>query len=225
MHPPQRAWLANIARQLGCQISYAVTTDWDLRYALQHSLRDVVLDRAAMGLWRRSEAQSARSTLFTSQKVFLVLMAAVMAAGLAIRPIPTIQVIAIVVSLSFGINVAFKFAVCMSGARQERFERVSDDEVSALQDADLPVYTVLVPLFREANVIGALIENLAELDYPPAKLDILILLEENDTETIAAFKAASPPQTMTMIVVPRALPRPSHEPATWGSSSPGATSW
>ena len=207
MHPPQQEWLAGIARRLGHQISYAVTTDWDLRYALQHSLRDLVLDRAALGLWRRSEAQSARSTLFTGQKIFLFLAAAVIAAGLAIRPIPTIQVISTIAGLAFGINVVFKFAVCMAGARQERFEYVSDAEVRALRDTDLPVYTVLVPLFREANVIDALIGNLAELDYPAAKLDILILLEENDTETIGAFKAASPPETMTMIVVPKGAPQ------------------
>ena len=207
MHPPQQQWLAGIAGQLGGRISYAVTTDWDLRYALQHSLRDMVLDRAAMGLWRRSEAQSARSTLFTSQKVFLVVVGLLIAAGLASRPIPTIQLISVVVGLSFGILVAFKFAVCMAGARQERFKSVSDAEVFTLLDADLPVYTVLVPLFREANVIGALIENLAELEYPAAKLDILILLEENDTETIEAFKAASPPENMTMIVVPKGAPQ------------------
>ena len=207
MHPPQQEWLADISRQLGGRVSYALTTDWDLRYALQHSLRDVVLDRAAMGLWRRSEAQSARSTLFTSQKVFLAVVVIAIVAGLVIRPIPTVQAISVIVSLTFGILVVFKFAVCMAGARQERFESVSDAEVAALRDADLPVYTVLVPLFREANVIHALIENLAELDYPPAKLDILILLEENDTETIAAFKAASPPQSMTMIVVPKGAPQ------------------
>jgi glycosyltransferase XagB len=207
MHPPQREWLAGISGQLGRPVSYALTTDWDLRYALQHSLRDVVLDRAAMGLWRRAEAQSARTTLFASQKVFLALVAVAIVAGLVVRPIPTVQVISVVVSLAFGILVVFKFAVCMAGARQERFESVSDAEVAALEDSDLPVYTVLVPLFREANVIGELIENLAELDYPAAKLDILVLLEENDTETIAAFKAASPPASMTMIVVPKGAPQ------------------
>jgi glycosyltransferase XagB len=207
MHPPQPDWLAGIASQLGCRISYAVTTDWDLRYALQHSLRDVVLDRAALGLWRRSEAQSARSTLFAGQKVFLVLVAAVIATGLAIGPVLTAEVIATVVALAFGISVAFKFAVCMAGARQERFESVSDAEVGALRDSDLPVYTVLVPLFREASVMHALIDNLAQLDYPAAKLDILVLLEENDTETIEAFKAAAPPQTMTMILVPEGVPQ------------------
>jgi hypothetical protein len=33
-------------------------------------------------------------------------------------------------------------------------------------DADLPVYTVLVPLFREAEVLPILADALKRLDYP-----------------------------------------------------------
>jgi hypothetical protein len=43
-------------------------------------------------------------------------------------------------------------------------------------DRDLPIYTVLVPVYREANVIGDPIENLATLDYPEEKLEVLVSL-------------------------------------------------
>ncbi len=65
--------------------------------------------------------------------------------------------------------------------------------MAALRDVDLPVYTVLVPVYREANVVGDLVANLGALDYPPAKLQILLLLEEEDDETRDAAKAARPP--------------------------------
>jgi glycosyltransferase XagB len=207
MRPPSDEWLAAIGSTLGHPVAYAVTTDWDLRYALQHCYREVVLDRAALGLWRRSEVQSARRILFTGQKVFLVLAAALIAVALATRTFATIQAISVVIGLAFLASVAFKFTVCMTGARHERHESVSDAEVSALRDVDLPTYTVLVPLFGEANVIHALIENLAEIDYPADKLDILLLLEENDTETVAAVRAAGPPPTMTVILVPQGTPQ------------------
>jgi glycosyltransferase XagB len=207
MHPPDDPRLASIGARLGRRVSYAVTTDWDLRYALQHGYRELLLDRAALGLWRRSEAQSARSVLFTGQKVVLVAAVVLLAAALALRPVITSQVILVFCGLAFLVGVAFKFAVCMVGADQEQRESVSDADVRSLRDEDLPVYTVLVPLFREANVIGDLIGNLAGLDYPADKLDILLLLEESDTETLEAVRAARPPSTMTIIKVPRGAPQ------------------
>ena len=57
-------------------------------------------------------------------------------------------------------------------------------------DAELPIYTILVPLFREAKVLGALVESLRRLDYPATKLDIKLILEEVDSETIEAVEMA-----------------------------------
>jgi cellulose synthase/poly-beta-1,6-N-acetylglucosamine synthase-like glycosyltransferase len=204
---PTAAWLAAITRALGEPVELAITTDWDIRYALQLSLRDVVLDEAALGLWRRSEAQSARRSLYPRQQVALGMAAAVLLAAAVTHPLGTLQAASVVIGLAFLAGVAFKFVVCMAGASREQEEAVSDADVRALRDEDLPSYTVLVPLFREANVIGELVANLAQLDYPAGKLDILLLLEENDTGTIEAVKAAGVPQTMTMILVPEGQPQ------------------
>lgn len=205
--PPSAELLADIGGKIGHRVDYAMTTDWDLQYALQHCFRDVLIDRAALGLWRRSEAQSARRTLFTGQKIFLVLAAAVLVAAFAAWPLAAARAIAVMIGLAFVASVVFKFTVCMVGARQERRESVTDADVRALRDDELPVYTVLVPLFREANVIGDLIANLARLDYPPDKLDILLLLEEDDAETVAAVEAAQAPPTMSVILVPPGFPQ------------------
>ncbi len=101
----------------------------------------------------------------------------------------------------------FKFVVCMVGARQENHVLVTDAEVAALDPRDLPVYTVLVPVFREANIVANLIENLGALDYPREKLEILLLLEESDTGTIEAARAAGPPSTVTFVVIPPGHPQ------------------
>ncbi len=49
--------------------------------------------------------------------------------------------------------------------------------------------------------------NLAALDYPVEKLEILVLLESDDEETIAAARAARPPSTVRLVVVPDAQPK------------------
>lgn len=73
--------------------------------------------------------------------------------------------------------------------------------------AELPVYTLLVPLFREANVARQLVEALGRLDYPPERLDVLLITEDCDAETRAALLRADPPAHMHVLVVPEGQPR------------------
>ena len=47
-----------------------------------------------------------------------------------------------------------------------------------------PFYTVLVPLFREANMVPQLMAALSELDYPKDKLEIFMICEAVDPETV-----------------------------------------
>lgn len=82
-------------------------------------------------------------------------------------------------------------------------------QVSAarIPDVDLPVYSILVPMFRESSVLRQLVESIAALDYPPAKLDVLLVLESVDLETQAAARALELPGFMRVIVVPDSQPR------------------
>lgn len=51
---------------------------------------------------------------------------------------------------------------------------------ATLTSAQLPVYTVLVPLYRETNVLRRLIASLEAIRYPRERLDIKLILEESD---------------------------------------------
>ncbi|AEJ40237.1 glycosyl transferase family 2 [Sulfobacillus acidophilus TPY] len=80
-----------------------------------------------------------------------------------------------------------------------------------------PVYTVLVPLYHEPPaVVHALIQSLAALDYPANKLDVLFLVEADDTETIDAVKAARPPWHIRIIRIADSLPRPKPKACNYG---------
>ena len=199
---PERA--AMVAERLGEPVTLVVTTDWDILQALHTAYRETVVEQATLGLWRRDRVQSARQVLHTGQRVALGLGLAALVAGLVLAPRPTLAGISAVVSLVFLAAVLFKFVVCMVGARQENRVRVDDAE---LDPRELPTYTVLVPVYKEANVVADLIGNLGALDYPPEKLEILLLLEQDDTETIEAARAADPPQTITFLVVPPGHPQ------------------
>jgi glycosyltransferase XagB len=76
-----------------------------------------------------------------------------------------------------------------------------------LSDAELPVYSVLVPVFRETRVLGQLLAAMTQLDYPKHKLDIKIILEENDTPMHRAIAAMGLPEHFDLIIVPIGSPQ------------------
>src|ERR1700678_3427925 len=69
-------------------------------------------------------------------------------------PIGALQTTSVVVAVVFLGGTVFKFGVCLAGVRRERYRPVTDEDLAGLGDEDLPVYTVLAPLFREADATG-----------------------------------------------------------------------
>lgn len=76
-----------------------------------------------------------------------------------------------------------------------------------IDDSRLPVYTIAVPLFGEEAVLDQLIGALRAIDYPPAKLDIRILVEEVDWRLRRALSAYELPPFMQVVIVPRGTPQ------------------
>lgn len=70
-----------------------------------------------------------------------------------------------------------------------------------------PKISVMVPLHRESNIAEALIERLRTTRYPKALLEILIVVEENDTCTRDALEGKSLPPWMRVVYVPEGQPR------------------
>ncbi|MGE0533306.1 MAG: glycosyltransferase, partial [Hyphomonadaceae bacterium] len=80
--------------------------------------------------------------------------------------------------------------------------------LSRLADqSDVPVYTILCPLYREANVAPDLVAALGRIDYPPEALDIKLIVEGDDVDTIAAAVAVSGPAHIEVVIVPACAPR------------------
>jgi hypothetical protein len=55
-----------------------------------------------------------------------------------------------------------------------------------------------------------------KIDYPPARLDILVLLEADDFETIAEFDRINPPRFIHKIIVPASEPRTKPKACNYG---------
>jgi hypothetical protein len=77
----------------------------------------------------------------------------------------------------------------------------------SLPDGALPVYTVMVPLFRETAVLSQLVAALDALDYPPDRLDIKLILEESDSAMQHAVARLALPPHFDILVVPSGQPQ------------------
>lgn len=80
-------------------------------------------------------------------------------------------------------------------------------EPRRIPNSALPTYTVIAALFREGKVVHKLVAALQQLDYPPEKLDVLIVLEADDGETQNALTALALPGNMSVVVAPPGYPR------------------
>ena len=69
-------------------------------------------------------------------------------------------------------------------------------------DRDLPRYTIVVPLYREARMVAPLLDALGALDYPREKLDILLVVEADDAETRRAIAGVGAPPHVRVVVSP-----------------------
>ena len=69
---------------------------------------------------------------------------------------------------------------------------VTDEEVAALDERTLPIYTILVPLYKEAGIVRRLVRGINELDWPRTRLDVKLLCEEDDVETIEKIRSLQP---------------------------------
>ncbi|MEP9379532.1 glycosyltransferase [Aquabacter sp. CN5-332] len=81
------------------------------------------------------------------------------------------------------------------------------DPPPRMEDRHLPVYTVIVPLYREAVMLPRLEAALRALDYPPEKLDIKLVVEPDDPETRDAILRRALPPSFETIVAPPVGPR------------------
>lgn len=73
--------------------------------------------------------------------------------------------------------------------------------------APLPKVSVLVPLFRETEILHALVTRLSHLTYPKCLLDVILVLEEADENTRRTLASIDLPSWIRPVVVPDGQPR------------------
>ncbi len=139
-------------------------------------------------------------------------------AGLIIRPLETGITVVAVLTIIYFIDAMFNLFLVMKSLKTPPELSSTVEELVAIDEATLPVYSVLCPLYKEAHMLPTFVSAMQGLDWPKNKLDVLLLLEENDPETIAAARAMDLPSYVRILVVPHSMPKTKPKACNYGLS-------
>lgn len=169
-------------------------------------IREVLRERHKKELVRQAHAGTPRlfsaSNVVEGRQAFMLALA-IYACVSAIYSwtYMTLFFIHVILTLFFFGNVIIRLFAAVKG------RRLQFDGIAPFSAAELPVYTVLVQLYRESEVVGQLVKSLDRLNWPASKLDIKLVCECDDRETIEEIRKRCLPAKFELVVVPSGGPR------------------
>ena len=186
------------------EFAFAVTPRLDVLWTLQAQFGETLDHTARFALDETSPALSALGRGPWSQRAWGIAMLSALFAGGVLAPFATLALLNAVLGVFF-LAVLILRALSIPIGIAAREARIPIDQLP--DESSLPIYTILVPLYKEAGVLPLLAKALGALDYPRAKLDIKLILEADDFETIKTAKALGLEGYVEFIQVPKSMPR------------------
>lgn len=172
-----------------------------LRRAIMARAEPALSRAARSGLFEHTPQFSARFVANAWQGVVVGILAVVLPWGLLFHTRITNEVVHVVMTLFFLSCVVLR-VFAMSTAQPLRLARLERP-----RPHELPVYSVLVALYREAHMVPQLLAALDALEWPRARLEVKLVCERDDAATIAALRSRDLPPWIEVIEVPPGGPR------------------
>ena len=190
--------------------------DLDIVWLSNKLLGDKYVKSAVYELLNRDPANSAFITFSPGQLVFLFVLLAIVVIGMVLNFKNTCIIINVIISFFFLIAILFKLFLALVGSRFELHQAVTRDDLKEIIEDELPIYTILLPVYKEDKLIKKLIWNLQAIDYPREKLDIKLLIEEDDDKTLNAVRNLDFPAIFEVVVVPFHMPKTKPKACNYG---------
>ena len=161
-------------------------------------------------------SQSALFRLENRQVQLLLLLILVVVLGLVLQPYYTaVTFVAILTTLYF-VDLLFYLYLVLQGFTKRPEISVSEQQLLDVEQQIWPRYTIFCPLYKEWEVLPQFVTSMAHLDYPKDQLEVLLLLEEDDAETVAKAREMTLPDYFSIVVVPHALPKTKPKACNYG---------
>ncbi|TVR09463.1 MAG: glycosyltransferase [Salinarimonadaceae bacterium] len=196
---------SGIARLLAARAApegYAITAPDALREAVFAARAGLIADEAANALPEADPSLSFKGGTERAQRRALAGFAVAAAIVAAASPWLGFALATGGLGILFLVLANLRIAACL-----ERTRPYPSGRARRRRDDELPVYTVVVALYREENVAAALVAALDRIDYPKALIDLKFVVEEGDDATRAALARACGDRACEIIVAPPGAPR------------------
>jgi len=190
-----------IEERFGENAEIVITSPLDIRITIERVFGRFLEEDSKLSLWQQSPESSAMVTASPVTKKLLCIFLIIAVCLIAIFPLQSSMLFVAFCSISYFVSMLVKMLIFTQGCKQNR--RVEWDEVlNKLDDASLPVYTILVPMYKEAESLANLLSAIQDIDYPPEKMDIKLVLEADDYETLNMALKLKPNHNFEIIRVP-----------------------
>lgn len=173
-----------------------------LRQAVIASCSNRLLFNAQHELFLRSPEFSARTVVSAWQAGAAVAMVFAFMTCLWLARMPTL--------IGFYSLVSAGFAACVV-LRLLAYRKAGPpclQQLAPIGEAEqVPVYSVLVALYREREVLPQLVQALNRLEWPRAKLEIKLVCEADDAATLEELRSLPLGPCIEVVLVPPGTPR------------------
>ncbi|OGG29963.1 hypothetical protein A2971_04390 [Candidatus Gottesmanbacteria bacterium RIFCSPLOWO2_01_FULL_46_21] len=159
---------------------------------------------------------SAIKTFLFWQQVAIAMTITLVVAGLILHPLPTAIGIVGILSTIYFVDVLFTLFLVLRSLHRSPDISITEAELSHIDERSLPLYSILCPLYREAHVVPQFLKAIESLDYPKNRLDVMLLLEEDDKETIDEVSNLTLPDYVRILVVPEGAPKTKPKACNYG---------
>ncbi|EKD58154.1 MAG: hypothetical protein ACD_57C00014G0001, partial [uncultured bacterium] len=160
--------------------------------------------------------KTALKTLSLWQKLIFLLVISSLILGLMLNAHFTALLFVAVLSFIYFLDVIFNTYVILRSLYSPPEIHVTDEQLATLKEKTLPLYSILCPLFKEASVLPQFLDSIQKIDWPKSKLEVLLLLEENDKETIEVANNTKLPSYFKIIIVPESQPKTKPKACNYG---------
>ncbi|OGH10549.1 MAG: hypothetical protein A2857_06675 [Candidatus Levybacteria bacterium RIFCSPHIGHO2_01_FULL_36_15] len=126
--------------------------------------------------------------------------------------------IALIASLSilYFCDLLFNLFLIYKSFSKKPEINISKTEIEKVDENTWPTYTIFCPLYKEWEVLPQFVTAINRLNYPKDKLQVLLLLEENDKETVQKAELYNLPSYFQTVIVPDSLPKTKPKACNYG---------
>lgn len=145
-----------------------------------------------------SPAESCRTLETKAIGVWLAVITGGLGLALMFSPAGFASVALLLAVAVFMANTLLRLAALLSARTAPAQTVIATDPTPDL----LPSMSILVALYREADIAPRLVRRLERLDYPRDRLEVLLVVEDNDATTRDALVRADLPDWVRVVVAP-----------------------